>query len=189
MFENLRSDFRAHGSRLGSQGFWALAVYRFGRWRYGIQPRVLRAPVSVLYRLLFKLVQMFAGIELPCEVTLGRNFTIDHFGAIVISGYARFGDNCRIRTGVVVGHAHVENPCAPTFGDNVDIGAGAKVLGPITIGSNVKIGANAVVVRDVPSNSVVTGVPGRVRPLRPLRPVDTATPAEPVPEQRPAAHS
>lgn len=166
MFDNLRADFRAHGSTLGAQGFWALAVYRFGRWRYGIRPRLLRAPFSLLYRLLYKLVQMFAGIELPCEVRLGRNFVIDHFGAIVVSGYARFGDNCRIRTGVVIGLAHVEDPCAPVFGNNVDIGAGAKVLGRITIGDNVKIGANAVVVSDVPSDSIVTGVPGRVRPSR-----------------------
>jgi serine O-acetyltransferase len=186
MFDNLKSDYRAHGSRLGAQGFWAMAVYRFGRWRYGIRSRVLRAPFSVAYRVLYKLVQVMAGIELPCEVTLGRNFTIDHFGAIVISGYARFGDNCRIRTGVVVGLAHVEDPCAPVFGDNVDIGAGAKVLGAITIGSNVKIGANAVVVRDVPSDSIVTGVPGRIRPMRAIRSVDAARPAASSPEPQTA---
>jgi serine O-acetyltransferase len=165
VFDNLRSDFRAHGSRIGSQGFWVMVVYRFGRWRYVLPHRLLRFPFSVLYRVLFKVVQILTGIELPCEVRVGRNFTIDHFGGIVVSGYASFGDNCRIRTGVVVGLARVNDPCAPTIGNNVDIGAGAKVLGRITIGDNVLIGANAVVVRDVPSNSVVTGVPGRIRPL------------------------
>jgi serine O-acetyltransferase len=163
LFENIRSDFRAHGCRLGAQGFWALWVYRFGRWRYCIRPRVARLPFSFAYRILFKLVQIVTGIELPCEAKLGRNFVIDHSGGIVISGFTEFGDNCRIRTGVVIGLAHVSEPCAPVFGDNVDIGAGAKVLGPIRIGSNVLIGANAVVVSDVPSDSIVTGIPGRVR--------------------------
>jgi serine O-acetyltransferase len=167
VFDDIRQDFRAHGRKLGSQGFWVMLVYRFGRWRYSIPTRLLRMPFSLAYRIMFKLVQMATGIELPCEVRVGRNFVIDHFGGIVISGFARFGDNCRIRTGVVVGLAHVDEPCAPVFGNNVDIGTGAKVLGPITVGDNVLIGANAVVVRDVPSNSVVTGVPGRVRPMKP----------------------
>jgi serine O-acetyltransferase len=165
VFDNLRSDFRAHGSLIGSQGFWVMAVYRFGRWRYVLPHRVLRLPFTLLYRVLFKLVQIVTGIELPCEARVGRNFTIDHFGGIIVSGYASFGDNCRIRTGVVVGLARVNDPCAPVIGNNVDIGAGAKVLGRITVGDNVLIGANAVVVRDVPSNSIVTGVPGRARPL------------------------
>jgi serine O-acetyltransferase len=141
-----------------------MVVYRYGRWRYDIKPSFLRLPFSMVYHVLFKFVQIVAGIELPCEVRVGRNFRIDHSGGIVVSGYARFGDNCRIRTGVVIGLAHTERPCAPVFGNNVDVGAGAKILGPITIGDNVLIGANAVVVKDVPSDSVVTGVPGRARP-------------------------
>jgi serine O-acetyltransferase len=164
MLDNLRQDYRSHGSRLGAQGFWAMAVYRFGRWRYVIRPTLLRAPFSFIYHVLFKLVQIATGIELPCEVRVGRNFAIDHFGGIVVSGYTVFGDNCRIRTGVVIGLARVNEPCAPKFGNNVDVGAGAKVLGNITVGDNVLIGANAVVVRDVPANSVVTGVPGVARP-------------------------
>jgi serine O-acetyltransferase len=67
---------------------------------------------------------------------------------------------------VVVGLSRVEEPTAPVIGDHVDIGAGAKVLGAITIGNNVRIGANAVVVRDVPSDSVAVGVPAMVRPMR-----------------------
>ena len=109
-------------------------------------------------------MQILTGIELPCEVEVGRNFVIDHSGGVVVSGYARFGNDCRIRTGVVVGLARVDDPCAPRIGDNVDIGAGAKVLGRITIGNNVLIGANAVVVRDVPDDSIAVGVPAVVRP-------------------------
>ena len=164
MFENIRADLRSHGGDWGAQGFWVLVVYRFGRWRYGVRPALLRKLMSLVYRILYKLVQIVTGIELPCEVVIGRNFVIDHFGGIVISGYARFGDNCRIRNGVVVGLARTDDPCAPVIGHNVDIGTGAKVLGRITIGDNVLIGANAVVVRDVPPDSIAVGVPATIRP-------------------------
>jgi serine O-acetyltransferase len=166
VFELIRQDLHAHRGDWGAQGFWALCVYRFGRWRYGVRPAILRKAFSMLYKLLFKGVQVVAGIELPCEAVVGRNFVIDHSGGIVISGYARIGDNCRIRSGVVIGLRRVEEPCAPVIGDNVDIGSGAKLLGPISIGNNVLIGANAVVLADVPDNSVAVGIPARVRPRR-----------------------
>jgi serine O-acetyltransferase len=142
-----------------------MVVYRFGRWRYRVRPVLARKFLSLVYRLLFKLVQIVTGIELPCEVEIGQNFIIDHFGGIVISGYAKFGDNCRIRNGVVVGLRNVEDARAPIVGNNVDIGAGAKLLGPIRIGDNVHIGANAVVLCDVPDNSVAVGVPAVVKLL------------------------
>jgi len=167
MFVNICNDFRAHGRNWGAQGFWAMIVYRFGRWRYRIQPAIVRKLFSLSYHLLFKFIQIVTGIELPCEVEIGRNFVIDHFGGIIISGYAKFGDNCRIRNGVVVGLRRVEEKCAPIIGNDVDIGAGAKLLGPIRIGNNVLIGANAVVLCDVPDNSVAAGVPARIMPRRP----------------------
>jgi serine O-acetyltransferase len=164
VFENIRQDLRAHGGDWGAQGFWALVVYRFGRWRYRVRPSPLRKFFSLIYKIWFKFTQIVTGIELPCEVEIGRNFVIDHFGGIVISGYAKFGDNCRIRNGVVVGLQRVDEPCAPVIGNNVDIGSGAKVLGPIKIGNNVIIGANAVVIRDVPDNCIAAGVPAVVKP-------------------------
>lgn len=167
MFENIRGDLRAYSGDWAAQGFWVMIVYRFGRWRYGVRPALLRKPCSLLYKILFKIVQILTGIELPCEAIVGKNFVIDHFGGIIISGYARFGDNCRIRNGVVVGLRRVDEPCAPEIGDNVDIGAGAKLLGPIKIGDSVVIGANAVVLSDVPSNSIAIGVPAQVKPRRP----------------------
>jgi serine O-acetyltransferase len=163
MFENIRADFRAHGRQWGAQGFWAMIIYRFGRWRYRLRPSIIRKPFSLVYHVLDKLIQILAGIELPSEVELGHNFVIDHFGGIIISGYARFGDNCRIRNGVVVGLRRIEDNRAPVIGNNVDIGAGAKLLGPIRIGDNVLIGANAVVLCDVPSNSIAVGVPAEVK--------------------------
>jgi serine O-acetyltransferase len=159
MFENIRQDLQAHGGDWGAQGFWVLVAYRFGRWRYGVRPLLLRKLFSLIYRIWFKLVQIVTGVELPCEVEIGRNFVIDHFGGIVISGYAKFGDNCRIRTGVVVGLQRIGEPSAPVIGNNVDIGSGAKILGPISIGNNVVIGANAVVIHDVPDNCIAIGVP------------------------------
>ena len=146
MFDNVRADFRAHGRQWGAQGFWAMTVYRFGRWRYTIRWGLVRKPMSLLYHLLYKWIQIVAGIELPCEVDVGPNFVIDHFGGIVVSGYARFGADCRIRNGVVVGLARVDQPTAPWIGDRVDIGA------------------NAVVVRDVPDGHVAVGVPAVNKP-------------------------
>lgn len=170
MFKNIRHDLAAHQGNWAAQGFWALLVYRFGRWRYTIRPGLLRKPFSLFYKVAFKLVQIITGIELPCEVPIGKRFVIEHSGGIVISGFARFGDDCRIRNGVVVGLARVEEPCAPQIGNDVDIGAGAVLLGNIRIGNHVRIGANAVVVCDVPDNSIAVGVPAVIKPRRPLPP-------------------
>ena len=166
MFDNIRGDLAAHRGDWGAQGFWALVVYRFGRWRYSVRPAALRKPLSLVYRVLYKLAQIVTGIELPCEVPLGRGFVIEHSGGIVVSGFARFGDHCRIRNGVVIGLARVDEPCAPRIGDHVDIGAGAKVLGDIRIGNHVLIGANAVVLDDVPDHSIAVGVPAVIKPRR-----------------------
>lgn len=164
MFQNICEDFRAHGREWGAQGFWVMMVYRYGRWRYRVRPPLLRKPFSFLYHILYKFVQIVTGIEFPCEVEVGRNFIIDHFGGIIVSGDTKFGNNCRIRNGVVIGLRRVEDKHAPIIGNNVDIGAGAKILGPIKIGDNVLIGANAVVLCDVPSNSIAVGVPAVVKP-------------------------
>lgn len=166
MFDNIKKDLKSHNNDLGAQGFWVMVVYRFGRWRYTISSEIIRKPFSIIYKILFKLVQILTGIELPCEVDVGENFIIDHFGGIVISGYAKFGDNCRVRNGVVVGLKNLEDVAAPTFGNNVDIGTGAKILGKITIGNNVNIGANAVVICDVPDNSIAVGIPATIKPKR-----------------------
>lgn len=164
MFKNIREDWRTYDGQLSRQGLWSMAVYRFGRWRYSIRWRWLRLPFSFLYKLLRLFSEMLTGIELPCEATLGRRFRIDHFGGIVISGDAVFGDDCVIRNGVTVGLRQAGQRGAPTLGNRVDIGTGAKILGPIQIGDDVLIGANAVVLIDVPSNSIAVGVPARVLP-------------------------
>lgn len=166
MFNNIRADLATYQYDWGAQGFWVMLVYRFGRWRYQIANTILRKICSFIYKCLYKLVQILTGIEFPCEVEIGENFVIDHFGGIVVSGYAKFGSHCRIRNGVVVGLKNVDEPCAPVLGDYVDVGAGAKILGNIRIGNHVTIGANAVVLCDVPDNSIAVGVPAKVKPKK-----------------------
>ncbi len=163
MFNEIRQDLKNYHGDWAAQGFWVMLVYRFGRWRYGINNVFARKLCSFFYKILYKFIQIITGIELPCEVKVGKNFLIDHFGGIVISGYAKFGDNCRIRNGVVIGLKNVNDPCAPQIGDNVDIGAGAKLLGNIRIGNNVSIGANSVVICDVPDHSIAVGVPAVIK--------------------------
>ena len=164
MFEHLREDWTTHERDILRRGLWVMVVYRFGRWRYRIRPRAIRKPFSFLYKLLKMVCEILTGIELPCEALVGKRFKIEHFGDIIVSGDAVFGDDVVIRNGVTVGLRHTGVRGAPVIGDRVDIGAGAKILGPITIGDDVVIGANAVVIEDVPANSIAVGVPARILP-------------------------
>ncbi|MEM7184689.1 MAG: serine acetyltransferase [Spirochaetota bacterium] len=166
MFANIKKDLQTYKGDGSKQGFWVMVVFRFGQWRYKVRPSIIRKILSFFYKVWFKWIQIITGIELPCEVKLGNNFRIDHFGGIIISGFASFGDNCTIRHGVTVGLKNVEDPGAPQIGDNVDIGAGAKLLGKIKIGNNVSIGANAVVLQDIPNNSVAVGIPAKILPRK-----------------------
>ena len=163
MFENIREDWLAHDCVWTRHGFWALVLYRFGRWRYGIRSRVIRAPFSFVYKAAKFFSEMLLGIELPCEAVIGRRFVIEHSGAIVISGDAIFGDDCVVRQGVTVGLRNRNRRGSPHIGDRVDIGAGAKLLGDIRIGNDVAIGANAVVLCDVPDGCIAVGVPAVVK--------------------------
>ncbi len=163
MFENIKKDFHIYSNKI-EWGFIAMVIYRFGRWRYKIKIRFFRKPFSLIYKILFFYIKG-KGIELPCTVEIGEKFRIDHQGGIVISGYAQFGDNCIIRNGVTIGLKNIEEKKAPIFGNNVDVGTGAKILGGIKVGNNVKIGANAVVLIDVPDNSIAIGVPARIQPI------------------------
>jgi serine O-acetyltransferase len=167
MFHLIREDFQAHGRDPWRQGVWAMAVYRFGRWRYRVRPAVLRRPLSLLYKLLKVGVQITTGIDLPCETQVGRRLVIEHFGGIVISGDSVIGDDVRLRHGVTLGLRRTGVPGAPVIGNGVDIGAGAKILGPVHIGAGAVIGANAVVLGDVPAGALAVGVPARIKLRRP----------------------
>ena len=166
MLDNLKEDWQIYERDITRQGLWVMAVYRFGRWRYTISRTWLRVPLSFLYKTLKLLSQILTGIDLPCEVTIGRRLQIDHFGGIIISGDTVLGDDVIIRNGVTIGLKRTGERGAPVIGNRVDIGAGAKVLGAIRIGDDVVIGANAVVITDVPSNSLAVGVPARIIPRK-----------------------
>ena len=164
MFELIREDFEVYGRRIIRQGLWVMVVYRFGVWVRGVRPAIVRMILTTVYSCLNLLSQVLTGIDLPCEATVGRRFKIENFGGIVIGPAAVFGDDVTVRQGVTVDLRRTGERGAPIVGDRVDIGAGAKILGPIVIGNDVMIGANAVVIREVPSNSIAVGIPARVRP-------------------------
>lgn len=114
-------------------------------------------------RLISQVTRFFTGIEIHPGATIGKGFFIDHGMGVVIGETAEIGDDCLIYHGVTLGGTSLEKKKRhPTLGNNVVIGAGAKVLGDIILGDNVQVGANAVVLKDVPDNSVVVGIPGRV---------------------------
>jgi serine O-acetyltransferase len=166
VFENVREDWQSHQRLFNRHGFYIMLIYRFGRWRYTIHPRAVRMPFSLLYEWLKFFSVSFLGAEIPCEVTIGRRFVIEHVGAIVISGEVVIGDDCILRQGVTIGLRNKGVLACPRLGNRVDIGAGAKILGPITIGDDVAIGANAVVLTDVPANHLAVGVPAKIIPRK-----------------------
>lgn len=163
MFELIREDFRSHQRDAWRQGVWVMAVYRFGRWRYGARPALLRRPLSLLYKCLKIAVQITTGVDLPCEARVGRRLVIEHFGGIVVSGDSVIGDDVTLRHGVTLGLRRTGVAGAPVIGNGVDIGAGAKILGPVHVGHGAVIGANAVVLCDVPPGALAVGVPARIK--------------------------
>jgi serine O-acetyltransferase len=113
-------------------------------------------------RFLSAISRWLTGIEIHPGATIGRRFFIDHGMGVVIGETAEIGDDCTLYHGVTLGGTSWEKGKRhPTLGNDVVVGAGAKVLGPITLGNGARIGSNAVVVKDVPANSTVVGVPGR----------------------------
>jgi serine O-acetyltransferase len=158
-------DLKTQREGLLSLGFWALLVYRFGHARFRIGNKILRAPWTILYIILNKFVEIVCGITIGSTARIGRRLNIEHHGCIVIHGASVMGDDCLIRHGVTLGNTGYEDPFgAPVLGSRVQVGAGAKIIGRITIGNDVIIGANAVVIRDVPDGVAVGGIPAR--PLR-----------------------
>lgn len=156
----LYEDWIAHGRDWTRPGFRAVVVHRFGVWRMGIKPILFRAPFSILYRVFFRFIRNVYGIELPYSVRLGRRVIIEHQHGIVIHGAAEIGDDCILRQGVTLGNRYLSAPDeAPILGKKVNVGAGAKILGRITIGDEASIGANAVVLIDIPTRTTAVGNP------------------------------
>lgn len=118
----------------------------------------------VLARFISQMARKKTGIEIHPGATIGQGLFIDHGMGVVIGETAEVGDNVTIYHGVTLGGTGKEGTGKrhPSVGDNVFIGAGAKIIGPIYIGENSKVGANAVVLEDIPENSTVVGIPGKV---------------------------
>ncbi|MBF4463272.1 MULTISPECIES: serine O-acetyltransferase EpsC [unclassified Rathayibacter] len=166
MLARLREDIRTARERdpaartaaevvLAYPGLHAVWAYRIAHawWRRG-----LRLPA----RLLTQAARAATGIEIHPGATIGRRLFIDHGMGVVIGETARVGDDCLFYHGVTLGGKSARRERRhPTIGDRVVIGAGAVVLGPITLGSDVSVGANAVVVADAPDRAVLVGIPAR----------------------------
>lgn len=156
-------------------GFRALVVYRFGVWRYGIRPRPLRIPFSRLYWVLHRWVRNHYGIEIHATSTIGRRLFLAHQHGIVFHEHVTIGDDCIIRHGVTMGAAAQYSPDdAPTLGDRVNVGAGAAILGRVTIGDGARIAPNAVVTIDVPAGATAIGAPARIVRTAKPEPVEDA---------------
>ncbi len=137
-------------------GFHAALLHRTAHWLH-------RKNVPLVPRVISQVSRLLTGIEIHPGATIGRRFFIDHGMGVVIGETAEIGDDVLIYQGVTLGGTgNEQGKRHPTIGNNVVIGTGAKVLGSIRIGNNCKIGAGSVVVRPVPDNSTVVGIPGRV---------------------------
>ncbi|MGC9007557.1 MAG: serine O-acetyltransferase [Halothiobacillaceae bacterium] len=167
MFDRIREDIRSVYARDPAArnafevlttypGLHAVWLHRASHWLWNHRLRWLARWLSTLGRWL-------TGIEIHPGARIGRRFFIDHGMGVVIGETAEIGDDCTIYHGVTLGGTSwKEGKRHPTLKDNVVIGAGAKILGPITLGAGSRIGSNAVVLKDVPPGATVVGIPGRV---------------------------
>lgn len=152
----IKEDFITHERDLFSQGLFALFVQRFGNWRMGISSKYLRFPMTFVYRVLIKMAQVFCGIKLDYTVHVGRRVKLEHFGGMVL-GARSIGDDTIIRQNTTLGIRDISDLSAkPIIEKGVNIGAGAVIVGNITIGRHSVIGPNCVVTEDLPPFSVVS---------------------------------
>ncbi len=130
LFSQIREDWIAHGRDWTRPGFRSVAVHRFGVWRMGVKSKILRAPLSAIYRWMYRRCRNGYGIELPYSAVLGRRVVIEHQGGIVVHGSCEIGDDSIIRQGVTLGNKTLDRPHeAPKIGKRVNIGAGAEDSG------------------------------------------------------------
>jgi len=182
MFNNFKSDVARYTKYctckkdyfyiLFEQGLWAIMVYRISRWANSIRVPLLGLILRIIAFLMFKMTEIVTAVSLPASVPIGRGFYVGHYGPVILHSRAVIGENCSVGPGVVIGTKGRGSQGAPTLGNNVYVGVGAKVLGGITIGDNAIIGANSVVVRDIPPGATAVGIPARI-----IRQEQTETPS------------
>ncbi|MGO1379290.1 MAG: serine O-acetyltransferase EpsC [Corynebacterium sp.] len=133
-------------------------------WSHRVSNRLWRRGAKGPARILSQFTRFLTGIEIHPGATIGRRFFIDHGMGVVIGETTEIGDDVMLYHGVTLGGSElVQRKRHPTIGDGVMVGAGAKVLGPITIGARSAIGANSVVTKDAPEDSILIGAPAKVR--------------------------
>lgn len=167
MYQTMRDDIRSVFERdpAARSVLEILVAYPglHAAWGHRINHWLWKHNFKTLARLGSHIVRFLTGIEIHPGATIGKGFFIDHGMGVVIGETAEVGDYVTLYHGVTLGGVSLEKGKRhPTLGDRVVVGAGAKILGNITIGEGSRIGANAVVVKSVPANSVVVGVPGEV---------------------------
>lgn len=158
----IAEDYRTNGGSVFHQGFLMLLVHRFGNARMSVQWKLLRAPLTILYRILNKFTQLFFGMKLDYTVKVGRRVRLEHFGGMIL-GAREIGNDVVLRQNTTLGIRSTDDLNAkPILGDFVDVGAGAVIVGNVTIGEHSVVGANSVVFTNVPPGSMVMGVPARI---------------------------
>ena len=167
MFKNIRADIKAVRERdpAARSSFEILLMYPSvtALFWHRVAHRLLKLKLKFLARLISQITRFFTGIEIHPGAKIGKGVFIDHGMGVIIGETAEVGDNCTIYQGVTLGGTGKDiGKRHPTIGNNVMIGAGAKVLGPFTVGDNSKIAANAVVLNPVPPNCTCVGVPARI---------------------------
>jgi putative colanic acid biosynthesis acetyltransferase WcaB len=158
---NIFQDFAAN--RNNPKGILVLTLFRLAHLlRLNIVIFILFLPYFIFYRVF---VEWLLCIELPWKTRVGPGFRIDHGQALIINDGTVFGAGCTVRNSTTIGNKRMKDGTyskAPVFGDRVDIGANAVIIGPITIGDDSAIGAGAVVLKDVPPGHVAVGNPARI---------------------------
>jgi len=151
----IKEDYETHEKKLTSQGFWAIFNNRFGNMRMGIKPKLLRMPLTLIYRVQTKVIQWVCGIKLDYTVQLGRRVKLEHFGGMIL-GARYIGDDVTIRQNTTFGIKDLSNlDSKPIIEKGVNIGAGAVIVGDVTVGRHSVIGPNVVIDSDLAPFSVV----------------------------------
>jgi serine O-acetyltransferase len=161
-FHNVCADVRQHGG-LFTRSSIGLIMFRFGAWAL-TQPRIIRAIAMKLYGIGERFTRVLTGLHMHCTVLVGEKLHLIHAEAnISIHPEVVLGDRVGIMHNVTIGLA-IEGPGAPMIGNDVFIGTGAVILGPVYIGDNARIAANSLVITNVPANWIAIGVPARLYP-------------------------